>query len=241
MPTIHALDISHYQSVSSFTDIAIAGIVGIIHKATEGTSFVDKNYVGRRDPALAAGLKWSAYHFLKHGNIAAQMEHFVETADLAPGSRGAIDYEDAACTLDDLAEALETLEGLDPTMQICIYAGSLLKEQVGKAIYDWLMPYPLWLAQYTSGTPSWPKQIWPQWALWQFSDKGSVKGVSAPVDVNTFNGSAENCAKWFGPVEQPAPLPPEPGEASVKIAIEVSGEVAVGIQVNGQDWYPIGS
>jgi lysozyme len=203
MPRIDVLDISHYQTVISFEDIKAAGVIGIIHKATEGTSYVDDYYVKRQDAALAAGLRWGAYHFLKHGSADAQMEHFLDTAELAPGSRVAIDYEDKDCTLDDLAEALEAIGQLDPSMQVCIYGGSLLKEQVGKAVYDWLMPYPLWLAQYTSGEPTWPKQIWPHWTLWQFSDGGIVNGVSAPVDVNTFNGSPENCARWMGPVAVP--------------------------------------
>ena len=39
------------------------GIVGVIHKATQGTTYVDETYASRRVEALACGLLWGAYHF----------------------------------------------------------------------------------------------------------------------------------------------------------------------------------
>ena len=177
-------------------------------------------------------MKWGAYHFLKHGasGIRAQMEWFVGSADLPAGSRLAIDYEDQGCTLDDLQAAIENLADLDPSMQIAVYAGGLLKGQVGTHAYPWLTPHALWLAQYTAGQPSWPTAIWPAWSLWQYSDAGTVLGVEGPCDVNVFNGSKDNCAKWFGPVEVlPAPAP----SSTVTIDIEKPEGVAISLTVNG--------
>lgn len=47
---------------------------------------------------------------------------------------------------------------------------------------------PLWIAMYTSipGNPPYPKDQggWKKWTVWQYSDDGSVKGVTPPTDLN---------------------------------------------------------
>ena len=57
------IDLSHFNTVTSFSDIKSAGVVGIIHKATEYTNWSDPTYASRKPQALAAGLWWGAYHF----------------------------------------------------------------------------------------------------------------------------------------------------------------------------------
>jgi lysozyme len=64
MPLLNAvIDLSHYNTVTSFQQVGMAGIIGIIHKATEGMNFVDAKYDEHRAAALSAGLLWGAYHF----------------------------------------------------------------------------------------------------------------------------------------------------------------------------------
>ena len=50
----NVIDISHYQTVTSFQEVKNNGIVGVIHKATQSTTLVDAKYHARR--ALDAGL-----------------------------------------------------------------------------------------------------------------------------------------------------------------------------------------
>jgi lysozyme len=203
---IDALDLSHWNEVDSFDAVYEAEVIGVIHKATEGTTYVDKTYESRQKNALAAGLRWGAYHFLKHGKAAAQMKHFLKYANLPPGARAAIDYEDPACTLTDLHEAVAALAAADDSLQIAIYSGHLIKEQLGDKHDRQLARCSLWLAQYTAGEPSWPKGTWPTWSLWQYTDGDvggeprSVPGVKPPMDCNSFNGSRSACDKWFGPL-----------------------------------------
>lgn len=223
-----AIDLSHHNTVDDFQAVYDSGIVGVIHKATQGTGFVDDDYARRQIEALSVGLKWGAYHFLEHGDVEEQMFFFVAIACLPPGSRVAIDYEDPDVTLDDLDRAVRWLAENAPDLQVAIYGGSLLKQQIGGDYYGVFAQYPLWLAQYTEGEPSWPKNTWPQWTLWQYTDCADVPGIDGPVDGNYFNGSAENCALWFGPVAvEPVDLP------EVIIAIDVPEGVEVTVIVNG--------
>jgi lysozyme len=234
MTTPKVIDISHHNTVQSFLNVRKSGILGVIHKATEGTSYVDDTYAERMNPALDADLCWGAYHFLKHGSVPQQMDHFADNCDIPPGGRVAIDYEDTACTLDDLQQALEALGSCDPTWQIAIYSGHLIKDQVGTKSFPWLQPHSLWLAQYTSGTPSWPKQIWPSWSLWQYTDQGSVSGITPPTDLNAWNGSDENLVLWFEPAETPPKPAPEPTPLVVTVGIEVPKGISVTVTINGQ-------
>lgn len=59
MPLLNVVvDISHHNTVTSFQEAKNSGILGVIHKATEGLQFVDANYDGRRVLATSVGLFW---------------------------------------------------------------------------------------------------------------------------------------------------------------------------------------
>jgi lysozyme len=72
------------------------------------------------------------------------------------GERVIIDYEEDGCTLADLHEAVQAVIDYGHNLRITVYSGHLLKEQLGDT-YDELLAEntDLWLAQYTTGTPSW--------------------------------------------------------------------------------------
>lgn len=234
-----AIDISHWQPDPIDWGKVALSIVGVIFKATEGTSYVDPTYARRRADAEAAGLKVSSYHFLKHGKIGQQMSHYLATVDPVSGERMCIDYEDPACTLADLQEAVRYLQQTDLDLQITVYSGHLIKEQLGNKHDPLLATTSLWLAQYSS-SPSWPTGTWPTWSLWQYTDKAKVPGISGNVDGNRFNGSAEQCARWFGPateVPAPGPTPPiAPSPDEVNISIFTPPGVPVSVWVNGAPW-----
>src|SRR5262245_45818946 len=124
------IDLSHHNTVTSFKSIKGAGILGVIHKATQGTSYVDPTYKGRMAEALAAGLCWGAYHFLTEAPAADQMAWFLKNAGLPNGSRIVLDYEDDDLTISMLHDCLDYLSINAPSMQICIYSGHLIKEQL---------------------------------------------------------------------------------------------------------------
>lgn len=65
------LDISHHNDVQSWADIRGAGIVGIIHKATQGTGYADPTCLERALCALNAGLLWGGRPAAAAGALAA--------------------------------------------------------------------------------------------------------------------------------------------------------------------------
>src|SRR5262245_62022728 len=99
------IDLSHHNTVSSFASVKDDGIVGVIHKATEGSTIVDNEYRMRRTAALNAGLLWGAYHFGRNGDGAAQAQHFLDTVNPQPGDLLVLDFEQAPGDQMTLAQA----------------------------------------------------------------------------------------------------------------------------------------
>lgn len=197
MSSIDVIDLSHHQADVDFAEIRRAGVLGVILKATEGTSYVDPTFYDRRKQAKACGLNVASYHFF-HGDP-REMQHYVKTVQPSRGERLCIDHEDAKASLTSLVDAVQRLDAVQTSIEISIYSGHLIKDQLGNSRNEVLAKNTsLWLAQYTTGTPTWPKNTWPVWSLWQFSDQGQVPGVSGNCDLNAFNGSVENCLKWIG-------------------------------------------
>lgn len=204
MPRTMVIDMSHHNEVPrSLVPAREAGVVGVIHKASEGTSFRDSKYDSRRLLASEAGLLWGAYHFLRAGNVEEQAVHFLNTADLRPGDLIAVDHE-AEASLTELAAFLRAMRrktGLQPV----IYSGHTLKEQLAGRRHPEVNGenYRLWLAQYGNRYTLPPG--WGTYWLWQWTDRGEVAGVTPPTDCNEFLGTAEEMkANWQANAAPPA-------------------------------------
>ena len=58
------IDLSHFNTTVDLQAAKGDGILGVIHKATQGLTFQDPTYKTNRQQANAAGLLWGAYrHF----------------------------------------------------------------------------------------------------------------------------------------------------------------------------------
>jgi len=241
---IWVVDLSHHNTVKSFTSAAADGLIGVIHKATEGASYKDPTYKGRESQARGAGLLWSSYHFMRPGNQRDHFKAYLNFAAPREGERVCLDYEDEKLSLSSLYDAMDYISEVRPDLQMTIYSGHLLKEQLGSKNDARLAKASLWIAQYTTaGSPSWPTATWPQWTLWQYTDGDNggqprnVAGIISPIDCNRFNGSRENCIAWLGPAgEVPKPTPePEPEEISVvRVSYEIPENTQLEITVKGE-------
>src|SRR5205085_1856958 len=87
------IDLSHFNTVTSFQQVKDAGILGVIHKATQGRNSVDPFYDERRPAALAVGLFWGAYHFGTRGDVNGQADHFLDVVNPGPTDLLALDFE----------------------------------------------------------------------------------------------------------------------------------------------------
>lgn len=228
------IDISHYQPTPNWKAVKAGGTVGVILKATEGTGYKDPTFDSRWIAAQEAGLLVSAYHFLKHGKIADQMNYFQTVVEPAPGSRLVIDFEDGACTFDDLEQAADWLLKYSDC-EVSVYGSNHLVDVVGGKTSDILERTSLWQARYSSNPPKVPTNIWPTWSLWQYTDKASVEGITGPVDGNKWNGDPAKLPGWFMRTDQPAPPVSDLPVVHLDIRIDTPDNVDLVITLNGKE------
>lgn len=88
------IDISSNVSVSDFAAVRRSGILGVIHKVSEGGDWFDPSYAQRRHQAEAAGLLWGGYHFgTGQYSGAEQAAAFLKAAQPGPSTLLALDVE----------------------------------------------------------------------------------------------------------------------------------------------------
>lgn len=228
------LDISHHNDVTDWGVVKASGIVGIIHKASEGSNYVDPTYAPRRIEAARAGLLWGAYHFMRPGDQKQHAEWFIKCADPKFDDLICADYEDDSMTLDDLQAFLAAVYKLTKRHAV-IYSGHLIKEQVGNKSLPGLAEHPLWIAQYTSASqPEWPKETWPEYFLWQYTDDGNAPGVTGNVDCNHSPlNEKELRAAWNGSSHPSMPAIPMPGpDVEHVVIVTITAPPGIHVKVN---------
>jgi lysozyme len=199
------VDISHHNGNVDLTRAQAAGVVGVIHKATQGTTMVDNMYQQNRQKAQAAGLLWGAYHFGSLGDGVAQADFFLSKAIADGQTLLVLDYEpngNSTMTLDQakaFVTRVQQVTGRVPGF----YSGSLIKQQLGGKPPDPLLSQCfLWLAQYGPAPTNIPA-TWPTWTMWQYTDGNvgpqphSVDGIGN-CDRDQFNGSLEALQQLWG-------------------------------------------
>lgn len=199
------IDLSHNNGNVDLARANAAGVVGVIHKATQGSGFKDPMYAARRQQAKQAGLLWGAYHFASGADPVAQASFFLSVAQPGPGDLLVLDFEQNEATpantmtLDQARDFISTVQqatGIVPGL----YGGAYLKQQLNGANDGTLGACWLWWAQY-GPTPGIPP-AWTDWTLWQYTDGHhgnppfEVDGVG-PCDRDQYQGSLNDLsAKW---------------------------------------------
>lgn len=200
------IDLYHGDTVSSFADVQASGVLGVIHKATQGTTFQDPQYHSRRTQGLAVGLLWGAYHFGAGGDGAAQADYFLSFVAPGPNDLLVLDFEEvsgggASMTLAEAEQFVSRVQAVTGRWP-GLYGGSYLKDRLGSAKSPALASCWLWIAQYAS-QPSIPAN-WATWTMWQYTDGSngpqphSVSGVKHGCDRDQFNGTPDELRKLWG-------------------------------------------
>lgn len=190
------IDLYHGDNVIDFGAIRASGIVGVIHKASQGSS-IDHTYATRRKLAKQAGLLWGAYHFADLTDPATQAEYFLSAADPGDGDLLALDWErinGSSLTADQARVFLETIERKHGRKAV-IYSGDVAKERIHDSD-AYFGAHRLWLAQYGK---AWRVQSsWTKPWLWQNNGDNigpgphQIPGVKGLCDNSTIIDATEN-------------------------------------------------
>lgn len=225
------VDLSHWDPAKDYRAVKQSGIVGVIYKATEGTTYTDPTYVDQRNGAIAANLRWGAYHFILPGDIEAQAENFLCFANPGHLTLFCVDWEDKnghRANATEVRKWIEYVEGkLGRPGECVIYSGNVAKEEI-KGKDPFFGQRRLWLAQYSNSATV--QQSWASYWLWQFTDGDvgpephTIPGIGH-CDISTFAGTPMQLNdEWASGKRVPVPAPDQP---TVTITIQAPAGVKV--------------
>jgi GH25 family lysozyme M1 (1,4-beta-N-acetylmuramidase) len=200
------VDVSHYQGVINWAQVAGASIRFTFAKATEGTTYVDATYPVNRAGAEGMGIRFGAYHFGRPegtstativGSAIAQADHLVDVAQPQPGELPPVlDLEVTgglgAEALAQWAQAfLEEVKARTGVSGFVYSSPNFWKNKVGDTGTFALAGYRLWVAHWTANaSPSLPAANWGGlgWTFWQYTDCAKIPGFLNCVDADRFSG-----------------------------------------------------
>jgi GH25 family lysozyme M1 (1,4-beta-N-acetylmuramidase) len=184
------IDIYYGDPVQDFAATRAFGIVGVIHKASEGTGFTDKLYAARRKLATGVGMKWGAYHFFHGQQPKLEADHFLSVAQPDADTLLALDWENVGDGAPSAAAARVFLERIEEKLgrKAVVYSGNAAKEELDGAD-AFFGAHRLWLCQYG---PRWRVQeSWQRPWLWQNNGDSygpgphPIPGLAGLCDNNT--------------------------------------------------------
>lgn len=191
---VRGIDVSHHQGIIDWTAVQSEGVSFAFIKATEGATHQDRRFVANWSGAAAAGLARGAYHFFTFCTPGSQQAaNFIRT--VAPGQMMLPPVADVEYTGNcanppapatirvELMTFLERLEATYAVKPMIYVTSDAYRDIVAGAFRD----YPIW-ARNIFREPRLPDGR--AWAIWQYADRGWMKGISTFVDLNVFHGSA---------------------------------------------------
>jgi lysozyme len=206
---VNGIDVSAYQPGVSFGQVHAAGYSFVYIKATESTGYTSGTFGSQWSGAGAAGMLRGGYHFFDfNADPAQQARYFLS---VCPPQKGALppmldleqtgDVPPASRNVQSVSTFLRVVEqatGVRCVLYVNYPCWSQTLDSTGG-----FSGHPFWAPSYLSGVtappPSGeppimqppPPQItaWSSWTFWQYSQSGSVDGVSGDVDLDVFNGS----------------------------------------------------
>lgn len=190
------VDVSHHNGPNlDFAAAARSGVSAVIHKATQGTHYLDPMLAVNKPAIVRENLLFGVYHFGDGSNGSDQAKFFLDAANPQPGQLVGLDFEanpaGPSMTLEEARAFVTVIHNAIGKWPV-LYAGHYLKDALTQHPDALLANCPLWLAQYGSA-PVLPPG-WRAWSLWQYTD--GLVGHPSPVtgighcDRNWFAGAS---------------------------------------------------
>lgn len=200
MDHVYGIDLSHYQSELDWEEMNWVyddfPLKFVVLRSTMGWNGKDRFFTKRWQELRSSKFVRGAYHFYRPDEPSTeQADNFIKSVVLVPGDLPPIlDIETLpkVQSVDRLKVGLKnwlTLVEEHYGVKPIIYSGQHFYETYLKEDFK---DYPAWIANYNHSA----KRIPSYSMMWQFTEKGIVKGVKGKVDVNVFNGDWQEFEKW---------------------------------------------
>ncbi len=251
-PSLEGMDVSRYQGTIDWTAVAGAGKRFVIMKATQGETYADPTYATNHAAARAVGIPVAAYHFADPSSdpndAVIQADWFANNAALLPGDMiPALDLEETGGLSVSALQAwvgawlgevyaklgVRPMIYTSPNFWINSMGNTTMFADQGYAV--------LWIAHWGTSSPTVPANNWSGhgWTFWQYSNCGTVAGISGCVDLDRYNGTDLSPLEFnYTYIPPPVVLPPNPAPllAAINPTSTPAGSGDVTIDVQGSSF-----
>ena len=200
------IDVSKWQGTVNWNEVAKTKVFAIA-RSSIGMQTTDETWAANYTGAVKAGLVPGAYHLVAGDSTGPQQAaNFKRQLDAVGFNKGllVLDVEGWSGTTNGLeAGTLKATEYLcdwikttykrDPIIYTGVYWRENLKQHPDNFGAE------LWLAYYGADPTPYVPRAWTSWRLWQYTQTGSVAGISGNVDLNKSSGtirSLKSLAGW---------------------------------------------
>lgn len=248
------IDVSSYQGSINWQQVKDDGIKFAFIKATEYLT-VDTTFGANWGGAKNVNMIRGPYLFFRSSKSGVdQANHLIDTIETQEGQPWPsqtgdlppvidIEYNDTYPQYDSFDPGW-TVAGVLADLQACL---DTIEQRTGfKAIIytnynTWVYKlgnptgfnaYPLWVAAWGASEPLSLFGGWADWTFWQYTDAGSVDGISGNVDRDYFGGTYQELVDL---TYQPPPPPPPSGLPGTG-AFQALGDYAIGNTVHRAFW-----
>ncbi len=193
------VDVSHYQGTINWASVKAAGIQFAWIKATEGTSTTDAQFSANYTHAYNNNVIRGAYHFA-HPDLstgAAQADFFANHGGAWSADNltlpGMLDleggcYGKTAAAMQSWITSFYNEYKAKTGRDVVIYTSPSWWNSCTGGWSGMAAKTPLWVADWTTAAnPTLPGGFSAS-TVWQYTDSGSVSGISGAVDRDRFNG-----------------------------------------------------
>ena len=192
---VYGIDVSEFQGTINWTAVKAAGKDFAVIRVSDGTGHLDPKFATNWKAAKAAGVAVGAYQFFEPSqDPTAQADLLVShltsvgygAGDLPPvidvEVTGGVSAATVSSHVNTWIARVKSRTGRLPSL----YTSPGFWSGIGNPTPTTL-PY-IWVANWGVSCPTLPP-AWGRLRLWQYSDSGSVSGISGHVDLDQYNGS----------------------------------------------------
>ena len=202
---VKGVDVSSYQGDIDWETLSSQDISFAFIKATEGSSFVDRNFTYNYSEAQKTHLRVGAYHFFSYDSGGeTQAENFISTVEYFDGMLPpVIDLEFYGDKKENPPAQADVRRELD------IFIEKVTEHYGMKPIiYATEKSYKLYLAGDYEDCDIWIRNVFlppglsdgRNWIFWQYTDKGHLEGYQGDekyIDINVFCGTREEFSDYY--------------------------------------------
>jgi lysozyme len=198
---VQGVDVSVYQGTVDWTSVKGAGIDFAIARISDGSD-LDTQFATNWSGMKSAGLVRGAYQYFEPGQDPTTQANIVISA---VGMLGSGDLPVTADMETTGGESAATIATNLQTWVSAVQAGTGKLPMIYTAEGYWDMDVdstafaadPLWVANWGVTCPDLATG-WTAWSIWQYSDSGTVAGISDAVDLDEFNGTLAQLQAFAG-------------------------------------------